>query len=299
MTKIHVICGGKSDEREVSLRSGTAVADALRAAGYDDVAVFDTSDADDTIRQCDVVFPVLHGVGGEDGELQQRLQAQGVPFVGTDAAGSRLCLDKAAYRTRMISLGFRMAAGATVTRDEYYTHPLARKPHVLKPVNGGSSIDTYILREEANTDTSAAIAASFTRHQKMILEELIVGTELTVGILGDQALPVIEVIPPQNEEFDYTNKYNGKTQELCPPQHVPEDIQQAVQALALQIHRAAGCRDFSRTDFIVTADGVPFLLETNTIPGMTATSLFPKMAQAAGISMPQLVDKLVQLALSR
>ncbi len=297
MTKIHVICGGISDERDVSLRSGKATAEALQEAGYE-VAVFDTNDPDDAIRDCDVVFPVLHGIGGEDGEIQQRLEALGVPFVGTDSAGSRLCIDKAAYRTKLMSLGFLMAQGDTVTHDEYSKHPLARGPHVLKPVDGGSTIDTYIVRDGRAVAVDK-IQDSFGRHEHMLLEALIVGTELTVGVLGDSALPVIEIIPPQNEEFDYANKYNGKSQELCPPEHVSESIQHMVQAIALQVHRAAGCRDFSRTDFIVTTDGKPYLLETNTIPGMTKTSLFPKMAQTAGMSMPQLVDTLVQMALSR
>jgi D-alanine-D-alanine ligase len=120
-----------------------------------------------------------------------------------------------------------------------------------------------------------------------------------VGVLGKQALPVIEIIPPAGGEFDYENKYNGKTQELCPPVHVAEDLQRQAQNLAEQIHSAAGCRDMSRTDFIIRNDGSIYLLETNTIPGMTSQSLYPKMAATAGISFPDLCDRLVQMALSR
>lgn len=297
MAKVHVICGGTSDERAVSLRSGEAVREALAQAGYE-VAVFDTSDSDNAISACDVVFPVLHGAGGEDGEFQERLEKLGVKFVGSGSVASRLCMDKAAYREHMIAQGFLMAQGQAVTRNEYLASPLAHAPHVLKPIDGGSSIDTHIIRDAASIDTTAVVA-SFTRHPRMVLEELIEGTELTVGVLGDRALPVIEIIPPSDGEFDYENKYNGQTQELCPPQHVSEAVQQAVQAIAVQVHNAAGCRDFSRSDFITTASGKHYLLETNTIPGMTQTSLFPKMAQTAGISMPELVSMLVGQAQRR
>ncbi len=297
MTRVHVICGGQSAEREVSLRSGGAVAEALREAGYD-VAVLDTSDSDEQIASCDVVFPVLHGIGGEDGELQARLENMEAKFVGTGSQGSILCLNKAMYRERMIAAGFLMATGDVVTFDTYSQHPIALKPHVLKPIDGGSTIDTYIVRDIGKLD-GQKVQDYFSRYSHMLLEELIIGDEVTVGVLDDIALPVIEIIPPSDEEFDYENKYNGKSQELCPPVIVSEAMQHKVQDLTLKLHRLADCRDFSRTDFILTADEQCYLLETNTIPGMTATSLYPKMAATYGLLMSELVDKMVQLALSR
>ncbi len=297
MTKIHVICGGASSEREVSLRSGAAIAKALEEAGYE-IAILDTTATDTEMANCDVAFPVLHGVGGEDGEIQARLRRLGVTFVGSDVEASQLCMDKTVYRKLMLTENLLMPEGATVTAFEYEAHELAVQPHVLKPVDGGSSIDTHIVRDVASADRSA-IADSFQRHTAMILEELIEGVELTVGILGDTALPVIEIIPPTDAEFDYDNKYNGKTQELCPPEHVSDDVQKAVQLIALQAHTLAGCRDFSRTDFITTPAGKQYLLETNTIPGLTKTSLFPKMTETAGMTMPELVDTLVKMALKR
>lgn len=297
MIRVNVICGGTSDERAVSLRSGQAVADALREAGYK-VQVLDTVDSDERIMDCDVVFPVLHGAGGEDGTFQERLEKLGASFVGSSAEASRLCMDKAVYRDKMIAAGFLMAEGTVVTAAEYAQHPLAAKPHVLKPIDGGSTIDTYIIRD-TTLRNDATIAEGFNRHERLLLEELIIGTEITVGVLGNAALPVIEIVPPDNQEFDYENKYNGKTQELCPPENVSEQVQYEAQRQAVAIHQAAGCRDFSRTDFIITPDAKFYLLETNTIPGMTAQSLYPKMARTAGIPFPQLVDQLVQMALSR
>lgn len=297
MTKILVICGGASDEREVSLRSGAAVAQALEQAGYI-VTICDTSDSDDKLIGYDAAFPVLHGVGGEDGEIQARLERLNVAYVGTDSASSKLCMDKTAYRQAMVAAGFLMPEGATVTADVYANHPLRHQPHVLKPVDGGSSVDTIIIRDVTGSDDPKA-GGVFGRHERMLLEQLIVGTELTVGVLGQTPLPVIEIIPPQDEEFDFANKYNGKTQELIPPVHVDEAVQQEVQALALNIHQAAGCRDLSRTDFIVDENKRCYLLETNTIPGMTNQSLFPKMVSATGLDMPALCDQLVSFALAR
>jgi D-alanine-D-alanine ligase len=132
----------------------------------------------------------------------------------------------------------------------------------------------------------------------MLLEELIEGTEITVPILGDQALPVIEIIPPQGKEFDYENKYNGTTQELCPPQHVSAEKQQEAQRLAEKIHKAAGVRHLSRTDIIIDENGKLWVLELNTIPGLTDQSLFPKAAAAAGINMQQLMQKFLDMIVS-
>lgn len=298
MTKVHVVCGGTSDEREVSLRSGKAVAEALQQNGYD-VAVLDTSDSDEQIAQCDAVFPVLHGVGGEDGQFQARLEKLGVPFVGSGAEASRLCMDKSLYRQAAQTAGFLMADGRVVNQTEYLNDTLAKKPHVLKPIDGGSSIDTLIVRGHGKVDAQR-IKDIYSRHQTMLLEQLIVGTEVTVGVLMDQALPIIEIIPPSDGEFDYENKYNGKTQELCPPKHVTEELQKAAQALALRVHTALGCRDLSRTDFIIEQHSNElYLLETNTIPGMTGQSLYPKMAAAAGVAFAALCDRLVRAALAR
>lgn len=298
MVKIVVLSGGNSDEREVSLRSGAAVANALTKAGHE-VTTLDAANLNlDDLSQFDAVFPVLHGVGGEDGSLQAELEKRNIAFVGTGSEASRLCFDKWAYRE---SLGgdLPLADGALVGAADYARNALAQAPFVLKPLDGGSSIDTHIVRDVASTPHDA-IADSFHRHPTMLMERLVQGVELTVGVLGDEAIGIIEIIPPTDGEFDYENKYNGATQELCPPQNVGANVQSRAFELGLRAHELADCRDFSRTDIMFeTATGKLYVLETNTIPGMTDQSLFPKMAAYAGMDMPTLCDKLVSFALAR
>lgn len=274
------------------------MATALQSKGYT-VTTLDPSIATfNEMIACDVIFPALHGKGGEDGTLQAEFEARGIRYVGSDSQASALCFDKWRYREFVAKQGLPVAEGAVVQADTYATHVLSAQPYVLKPLDGGSSIDTHIVRDPAQAPHEK-ILETFHRHPTLLMEQLIAGTELTVGILEATALPVIEIIPPSGGEFDYENKYNGATQELCPPQHVSEAVQQAAQALALQAHQATGCRDFSRTDIMCDASGTLYLLETNTIPGMTDQSLLPKMAFTAGMDMPSFCGKLVELALSR
>lgn len=300
MIRIHVVNGGSSSEREVSLRSGVAVANALSAHKNYAVYLQDLRDTSiENIAACDVVFPVLHGVGGEDGELQAKLEVAGVKFVGSDSRASALCFDKWEYRKVVTQSGLPMPKAATLEHHSHHAgHELAQDLHVLKPINGGSSIDTFIVRDLA-TIPHGEIKESFSRYRAMLIEELIEGTELTVGVLGEEALPIIEIIPPEGSEFNYDNKYNGATQEIVAPDHISLDVQKAAQELALKAHQLTGCRDFSRTDIMCDRANNLFLLETNTIPGMTGQSLFPKMALKAGLDMTSLCSKLVEMALSR
>lgn len=295
---ILVLAGGSSNERDVSLRSGAAVTAALREAGHICTEA-DPSQSDFSLAQAvdgiDVVFPALHGAGGEDGTLQAELEALNVRFVGSGSQASRICFDKWAYKQLLQTNGLPASQGVLVSADSM-NHPLFTHPYVLKPNNGGSSLDTQIVRAP-NAETLQASRELLERYPQMLLEELVNGTEITVGVLNGTALPVIEIVPPQGKEFDYENKYNGASQELCPPQSVPEDIQQAAQALALKIHLLAGCRHFSRTDIIIDKNAGLHVLETNTIPGLTSQSLLPKMVAQAGMTMTVFTDKLVNQAL--
>jgi D-alanine-D-alanine ligase len=293
MSSILVICGGTSAERDVSLRSGAAVMAALQQAGHA-VTSFDSAEnlPDRLFKTPDVVFPLLHGAGGEDGVLQARLEALNVPYVGSDSRASALCFDKWTYK-RLLQDSFTLPEGELVTATSFAASPLRKHPFVLKPHDGGSSVDTFIVR-----DPDSFTAEPFATHERMLLERLVEGQELTVGILGDTPLPVIEIIPPQDGEFDYDNKYNGRTTELCPPLHIDSAIQAEAQHVALEAHRRTGCRHLSRSDFMVDKNGTLYLLETNTIPGMTNESLLPKMAATAGMDMPELCDKLVRMALN-
>lgn len=300
MTQVLLLAGGTSDEREVSLRSGAAVKAALLAEGYE-VRDFDPSKplTESTVEGCDVAFPVLHGAGGEDGSLQAKLDELGLPYVGTGAAASELCFDKWRYKQLLIEHGLPVPKGELVDEAGFWRSDLIKRPFVLKPRDGGSSIDNLLARDARPDPDKSIVAGLFKRYGELLLEELVEGTELTLAVLGDKALPAIEIIPPPDGEFNYENKYNGKTQEICPPANVSQDIQAKARDLALKIHQLAGCRDFSRTDIMIDTKDNLRVLETNTIPGMTDQSLFPKAALAAGISMRQLVDRLVQMALKR
>jgi D-alanine-D-alanine ligase len=301
MGNIVVLCGGISDERPVSLRSGAAVAEALEAAGHK-VTLLDTDeDFDkhlDAMKKADVVFPVLHGLGGEDGVPQSYLELHGITYVGSDSASSRLCIDKWQTKELLQEHGLPTPPAVLVNLDTVWDSALVQKPFVLKPDNGGSSVDTIIVRDMAQLD-KANVEALTARHLQMLLESLVPGTEITVGVVGNQALPVVEIHPPADKEFDYENKYNGATREMCPPETVSEDVQKKAQELALQVHRLCGCRDYSRTDMVVDADGGLHILEINTIPGLTHESLLPKAAKEAGMDMPRLTDTLVGYALAR
>jgi D-alanine-D-alanine ligase len=301
MQYVIVLAGGNSDEREISLRSGAAVAAALTEAGYETDILDPSHNLEsriDDLRKAVVVFPALHGLGGEDGELQAFLEEHKIPFVGSGSEASALCFDKERYTHLMEENDITVPATDLVDESSYAEADIAGSPHVLKPNDGGSSIDTFIIRDIAATDDGAIVTA-FGRHSKMLLQELIDGTELTVAVIGDKALPVIEIVPPENQEFDYENKYNGATREICPPETIPPAAQERASRLAERIHVLTGCRDMSRTDMILTDDDELYVLETNTIPGLTNASLLPKAAATAGLSMPQLCDQLVQTALLR
>jgi D-alanine-D-alanine ligase len=298
--QILVIAGDSSPEREVSLRSGDAVQKALASRGYE-VRRYDPADNNlqEAAEGIDIAFPVLHGIGGEDGKIQRELESVGLAYVGSNVAASELCFNKADYKQTLIASNLPTPRSAVVSdAAELRDHELTQSPYVLKPYDGGSSIDTFIVRDPAQANFDK-ITEALGRYDAMLLEELIEGIEITVGVLGNRGLPVIEIIPPESGEFDYENKYNGASQELCPPHHVDRDIQETARALAAQIHLLCGCADYSRTDMIVQKDGSLMVLETNTLPGMTDQSLFPKAAATAGFSMPELCDELVRLALSR
>jgi D-alanine-D-alanine ligase len=247
-------------------------------------------------QDCDVVLPMLHGAGGEDGVLQRDLELLGKPFLGAGSAACQLTFNKELYREFVTRQGLRMAVGEVVDRAQFEASPLRTQPYVLKPIDGGSSVDTVILHDLAKEPAAGYFDELFNRYGTMLLEELIVGQELTVGVLGEEALPVILIVPPTGEEFDYENKYNGRTQEIVSPAQVTPEVQKAAQEMACRLHELTDCQHLSRSDMIVTPNGDLYVLETNTLPGMTEQSLFPKAAAAAGHDMTALVKRFVDLA---
>lgn len=295
--KVLVILGGNSPEREVSIRSGKVIAQALKNAGHE-VEEFDPANGLEQLaklsKNFDCAFPILHGVGGEDGEIQDALEKYNFEYLGSNPEVSRLCFDKADFKETIQKLGIKTPKWQLVNKETIKQAPID-KPYVLKPPENGSAIDLTIVRNPGQQSYPENV---FDHYPEMLFEELIIGHEITVAILDDKALPVVEIIPPEGEEFDYENKYNGKTQELCPPANVSNEKQQEAQAIIEKIHKAVGARHLSRTDIMVGQDGELYVLDFNTMPGLTDQSLFPKAAQAAGMTMEQLVQKLLDLVMS-
>lgn len=292
-----VLGGGSSPERDVSLRSAIQVNEALVSFKHE-TTLLDPQEVTmeqiiDQARQSDGVFPILHGEGGEDGVLQSAFEAAHIPFFGSTADACRKTFDKVVFKQLLQAHHLPTPAWNTVSLESLANEPLTNSPFVIKPIQGGSSIDTFIVRSIPFDDTP--IKEALGRYETMLIEVLIEGTETTVGVLESTALPVIEIIPPQDLEFDYENKYNGATQELCPPVNVSTNTQLQLQALAEQVHSITGCRHLSRTDILIDKTGAFFIIDTNTIPGLTAQSLYPKAALVAGLSWPQLVQRFTTL----
>jgi len=294
--KITVMLGGPSAEREVSLRSGAGVVKALRSLGHE-VHEVDPSDEQWRLpKGTDVVFLALHGTYGEDGTVQRRLEELGVPYTGCDAEASRIGFDKLLTKQRCV------AAGVPTARFLLVDSPAASwpmgwdPPVVLKPARQGSSVGLQFVERVADWGKALAEAMRFDSH--VLMEEKIPGRECTVGILADKPLPVVEV-RPKTGVYDYQTKYTAGTTEYFCPAPFDEETTARIQAAALGAFKAIGGRDYSRVDVMVKPDGEPVVLEVNTLPGMTDGSLLPKAAAAAGISYPELCQRMVDLALKR
>jgi D-alanine-D-alanine ligase len=293
--KVLVLGGGYSPERAVSLRSAKAVADAARAAGFD---VLEADPAGgigllDGIAKDTIVLPILHGKNGEDGWIQAQLEKRGLPFLGTGSEASKKCFDKWLTRVDLEAAGIPMPKAERVSKNDYHEHEFFRQPHVLKILHGGSSIGTLIVRDgHASEDEIEEI---FAMEKDAVIEQLIEGTEATVPVLDQSALTPLEIRPPAEGEFDYENKYNGLTAELCPPESITHDVQEKIKELAEQVHQVMEARHLSRVDIMLDKNNQPYVLEINTMPGMTNQSLFPKSAAAAGMDMPTLVKKFVDM----
>jgi D-alanine-D-alanine ligase len=291
-----VMLGGPSAEREVSLRSGASVAAALRSLGHQ-VSELDPRTPDWELPQgTEVVFLALHGTYGEDGTVQSRLDLLGVPYTGCDANSSRIAFDKVLTKKRLLEAGVPTPRFAVIDSAAARWPRGWNPPVVLKPSRQGSSVGLQFVERVA--DWSTALTEAFRHDTSVLVEERIVGRETTVGIVGDQVLPVVEV-RPHTGVYDYHNKYTaGATEYLCPAPFEPE-LTSRIQAAGRAAFQAVGARDYARVDVMVNGAGEPFVLEVNTLPGMTETSLLPKAAAAAGLGYAQLCQKMVDLALKR
>lgn len=296
--KVLVVYGGKglSKEADISLMSGAAVLAAAKEAGFEAEGFELTADNIDDLKNKlgdrDVVFPALHGAFGEDGQIQQIFEQANIKYVGCGVEASRICFDKNIYKQKLVTAGILTPKWQIIkTPDEIEA---LKAPIVIKPVSGGASIDMIVASAPEPPDL-VMVNELLDAYNELMAEEYIEGQELAVGILGEVTLPIVEIIPPAGRWFDLASKYDSSTQENIPPQHISEELQERAQALALQIHQLMGCRHLSRTDMIIKGDDI-YVLETNTLPGMTPMSLYPKEAKAAGYDMPALVKKLLELA---
>jgi len=299
--RIAVLMGGPSTEREVSLKSGNAIADALETAGYE-VRRFELTEASlPDLADADAAFVAIHGAYGEDGGIQTELEARGVPYIGTRAADMPISMDKVVARDALAEADLPIPPGQVLPAGLDDT--IIAVPCVVKPPNQGSSIGISVVREGPDADTQFAAAVKLSRsfEPTVLVEQFIDGRELTVGLLGAgdelQPLPVVEICAP-NGTYDFDAKYeykNGRT-EYKVPAPIPDELAAECQRLAVAAMRAVRGRHLGRVDFRVDHDNRPYILEFNSIPGFTATSLLPKAAAEAGIPFPELCARIIEMA---
>ena len=294
--KIAVFLGGPSAEREVSLRTGKAVARALASVGHN-VYEIDPKPGSWTLEAgTDAVFLALHGTYGEDGAVQRELERLGVPFTGCDSEASRIAFDKILTKQRLIRAGVPTAKFALIENGSAPFPSKLKFPVVVKPVRQGSSVGLKFV--DCSEDWTPALSESLKFDSEVLVEERVIGRETTVAILDGKPLPIVEVRPKQGS-YDYQNKYTtGATEYFCPAEF-DNHTAQKIQGAALSAFDVIGGRDYARVDVMVTIANEPVVLEVNTLPGMTETSLFPKAAAAAGISYPELCQRMIDLSLAR
>ncbi|MCM8812221.1 MAG: D-alanine--D-alanine ligase [Candidatus Omnitrophica bacterium] len=297
---VGVLCGGPSHEREISLKSGTAVHEALSSLDIRTELVTLSSDPEkipDEIRLSGIrcAFIALHGPFGEDGTVQSILEELKIPYTGSDVEASRYAMDKISARRRWIAA--KLPVPYVVEAEPISALTRAKDmvfPIVVKPAGQGSSIGMSIVDTMEELAPAAEKAGQF--GERIILEEYLPGPEVTVGILEDRPLPVVQVIP-KNRFYDYEAKYTPGMTEYRVPAPISKEETASVQEIALKAHEVLGCRSFSRVDFILVPGRGPVILEINTIPGMTESSLLPKAAKAAGIGFPELCRRMLASAL--
>ncbi len=300
---VAVLMGGVSNEREVSLRSGKEVAGALKDAGHEvvEIVVDDHEIAELSKHNIDVAFVALHGAFGEDGGVQRLLESKDIPFVGSESSASSLAMNKIETKKvfnyhNMLTPDFVEICAGDSREDTMEKLASIKPPMVVKPAADGSSVGVKIVNDYEELESS--VNEVFKCGDQALVEKYIKGREFTVGVLIDMPLPIVEVAPADGF-YTYNAKYNDNRTKYLTMVELTPRMYKKIQLLALRAHTALGCRDFSRTDIILGDDGMPYILEVNTIPGFTNRSLFPMAAKAANIDFIQLCDMLVSAAMNR
>ncbi len=297
--KIAVLMGGPGSERDVSLATGRGVAKALRSLGGD-VSEVDLRDENFALPPgTELAFLTIHGTFGEDGQLQRILERRGIPYTGEDARGSEIAFDKLQSKKAFDSAGVPSPRWEVIRANE---RPTLSPPIVIKPPRQGSTVGVQIVKSVDRLESALTEAAKFDR--ELLIEEFVAGRELTIGILGARALPILEIIP-KGGFYDFNNKYpflnpqgGGAAQHVCPAK-IDDALTKRIQELALNAFRSLGLRVYGRVDVLLPENDEPSVLEVNTIPGMTEASLLPEAAAVAGISYPDLCMRIIELSRAR
>jgi len=297
--KIAVLKGGPGSERNVSLATAAGVSKALRSLGIEVVDVDVRDENFEIPKDIDLAFITIHGTFGEDGTLQKILEDRGVPYTGEGVEGSRTAFDKILSKEKFLAHHVATPESEVIDAGQ---RPKMSVPVVVKPARQGSTVGIVIVKNENELDAALKEAAKFDR--KLLIEKFVSGRELTIGILGDQALPILEIIP-KGGFYDFNTKYpflnpqaGASAQHVCPAK-IDRAPTQKIQELALQAFRALGLEVYARVDVLLSDGGEPFVLEANTIPGMTEASLLPEAAAAAGINYPELCLRIIELSRAR
>lgn len=299
--KIGILMGGVSSEREISLKSGNAVANALKALGYNITSIDLKDEVCQTIKQAqiDIAFLVLHGGWGENGSIQGLLEIMEIPYTGCDVLSSAIAMDKEATKKIFLYHGIPIPEFKTLDKRTFAKELETIKfslPWVIKPACEGSSVGINILKSK--DALKPALDSAFSYGGKVIIEKYIKGKEVHIGILNDKALGGVEV-KPSVEFYSYEAKYTaGMTEYILPPK-IDEKTYKLACEIALSAHQALGCRGATRVDTLIDSKGSIYVLEVNTIPGMTETSLLPKIAKSAGLDFPALIEEILKEAIER
>ncbi|MEY2491612.1 MAG: D-alanine-D-alanine ligase [Verrucomicrobiota bacterium] len=297
--KIAVLMGGPGSERDVSLATGRGVANALRSLGTEVVEVDVRDENFELPGDVNLAFLTIHGTFGEDGQLQEILERRGIPYTGDGVRESRTAFDKIESKKKFETAAVPTPQWETIRADERPTFSL---PFVIKPPRQGSTVGVHIIKRAEQIEKALAEAAQY--DDELLVEKFVPGRELTIGVLGNQALPILEIIP-KGGFYDFNNKYpflnpqaGGGAEHVCPAM-IDEEKTREIRELALRAFRALGLQVYARVDVLLPEDGAATVLEINTIPGMTEASLLPEAAAAAGISYSDLCLRIIEFSLAR
>lgn len=314
---VGVLMGGPSSEHEISLITGASVIQYLDRSKYGAIAIKMSKDKEwfvgdrktterKALANCDIIFNALHGTFGEDGRVQALLEYYDKKYTGSGITASALAMDKLRSREMFKLAGLQVPKTLKIRKGDNYqallsvfTNKIAGFPVVIKPCSNGSSVGVSIVKN--SNQLNKALESAFQIEKKVLVEDFIGGTEVTCGVLDNgqsiSALPVTEIVPKRGHKFfDYKAKYKSGHSDEITPARIGEDMTRKVQEVALKAHQLLGCRAYSRTDMIIKND-VIYVLETNTLPGLTANSLLPKAAAAAGLTMSQLINHIIESSL--